>query len=182
MQIIYLRVNGNSSYGKIHLPVIAGYKLSAPAQGVVKLDAAGYFIYVKKVRGFFDTDHQPMMCWKGSGYVFSQVKENAKDDLLFYSAILEKGNDRLYTAWWYDNGKKQTISAWQWRWGMICGENDYALVNITSYSEERLLEAIRQVKAGNTIPAITDTEIKIEKHEKALAKFPSCLPRFAVAG
>jgi len=83
---------------KVTVPAaIAGYKGEAVPGNVIKLSNEQALIYIKPIAAFYAPEHHPMICWKGSGYQFSQVIE--KDHI--YQGVLEKASEEpLYTAWW----------------------------------------------------------------------------------
>lgn len=120
------------------LPSIAGYTLQQLDNQVVKAENAQALVYLKSVGGFYRTDHNPTICWQGSGFEFRQVKVEMLGGKNVYTATLQKGEERLYTAWWYDNGKVQTISQWEWRWDTLRNRQPYTLVNVTAGSAATL--------------------------------------------
>ncbi|MFT3675916.1 MAG: exosortase N [Chitinophagaceae bacterium] len=134
------------------LRTVNGYQLEESAPGIWKYFNGSTLVYVKSVRGFFDTDHQPMLCWKGSGYVFSHVQAAALGDNRVYMAELKKENNCLYSAWWYSNGKRSTLSQWNWRSEMLKGSAPYYLVNVTSFSSESLKKAITEWHGTDWLP------------------------------
>jgi exosortase N len=105
-----------------------------PSPGIQQFSVEDCLVYVKQVRGFFDTDHQPMMCWKGSGFEFEKVQLRLVGDTMIYWGELIKGEEKLYSAWWYDNGYSITTNAWLWRSRMLLGSEAYSLVNVTASS------------------------------------------------
>jgi hypothetical protein len=75
--IVFLsfKVLHSDTFNRFNMPSrVDGYSLSYPAQGIVKLDKPGSLIYVKYIRGFYDTEHNPMICWTGGGYQFKNVE------------------------------------------------------------------------------------------------------------
>ena len=85
--------------------------------GVVQYTHDSLLVYVKPIRGFYSTEHTPLICWQGSGYAFGRVWEQEFGHIKCYAGTLEKpGGPVLYTAWWFDNGTDQTISQTRWRW------------------------------------------------------------------
>ena len=127
-------------------PALNNYKVSRVNAGVLKLENERSLVYIKPISGFYSTDHNPMICWSGSGYVFEQVREREVNGLKLYSAVLTNGAAQLYTAWWYDNGTNRTIAQLQWRWDVLRGANDYAVVNVTVASEAELETAIVDIQ------------------------------------
>ncbi|MBL7756323.1 MAG: exosortase N, partial [Chitinophagaceae bacterium] len=126
------------------LSAISGYQLSASAEGISKYFDGHTLVYIKPVRVFFDTDHQPMLCWKGSGYVFAHVKAVDMHGYRVYMAQLKKGDNQLFSAWWYSNGKRSTISQWDWRSQMLQGGGSYYLINVTCATVTELGKAIEE--------------------------------------
>lgn len=122
------------------LPVItvpAGYAAQQIGE-VTKIQQEAVLIYVKPIRSFYATDHHPTICWQGSGFRFKKVQEEVWDGFAVYTAVLEKGAQRLYTAWWYDSGRHAGISQWQWRWNALLTGDSYAVHNVTVMEKEEL--------------------------------------------
>jgi exosortase/archaeosortase family protein len=116
-----------------------GYKTTAHSRGIIKLESDTSLVYVKQIRWFCDTEHNPMTCWSGSGYQISQVQETVTaGGMTIYAGILQRGDDVLYTAWWYSNGPAATISQLRWRWDMLTGAPPYSLLNVTTADREAL--------------------------------------------
>ncbi|WEK35019.1 MAG: exosortase N [Candidatus Pseudobacter hemicellulosilyticus] len=124
---------------------IEGYNSTPMKHHILKLENEAALIYVKPIAGFYASDHQPMICWTGSGYQFRQVKASGRDGHTIYTAVLEKGKDKLYSAWWYETDNGQTISQLDWRWQALSQGKQFALVNITSNSPDTLLEETRKL-------------------------------------
>lgn len=125
-----------------NLEVPEGFKGEILANGVAKMENEKALVYIKPPSKFFRSDHNPMFCWKGSGYTFKkeQTKVIAGKEVFF--AELEKGKDILYTVWWHENATHQTISQFDWRWRTLKGEEGFNLVNITCAKESDLEAAI----------------------------------------
>lgn len=119
-----------------------GFHLKTLDDQISQLDNGALLVYIKPVRGFYAPDHNPSICWAGSGYTFEDVS-SARD---FYTAHLRKGNELLYTAWWYDNGNTYTNSQWAWRWDAFLHPHTYAIVNVTAATEPAMLEAITRFR------------------------------------
>ena len=134
--------------GNVQAYQIPGYRHSLTEDGVLKLENDSTLIYIKPPSGFMRASHDPRICWKGSGYEFKRVQRQTLAGLEVYTAVLEKGNDQLYTAWWYDNGLRQTVEEWDWRWaGLLGGKQGYRLVNVTCSSSEGLEGRVKMVKS-----------------------------------
>ena len=125
------------------------YKIEKLRDAIVKLSTDKGLIYLKPILGFYSSDHQPTMCWKGSGYEFRKLVTLNLDGQMIYTSSLEKGSDKLYTAWWYDNGDLKTISQFTWRWDSFKHNRPWVLVNVTADSESELFKQIRQIRKIN---------------------------------
>lgn len=108
---------------------------------VIKYEKPGVLIYVKPVKRFYGTEHNPMICWIGSGYEFKRIGKKVVEGKEVYTGILKSGNDILYAAWWFDNGTFQTINQADWRWRAFKGEEFY-LINVNCSSEKELLKEV----------------------------------------
>ncbi len=126
---------------------LAGYKGETVPGNVIKLSNDQVLIYIKPLAGFYSMEHHPMICWKGSGYAFKKVAE--KDNV--YQGILEKGQERLYTAWWYDNGDLSTTSQLSWRITAMSSSKKFSLINITAASPEALRQQIACFRQSNVL-------------------------------
>lgn len=101
-------------------------------------------IYSKAILSFYSAEHSPYICWKGSGYQFTIIKEEMISGNLIYFGTLQNGKDQLQTAWWFSNHKHNTISQLDWRWRFFCGEPDFQLINITAANKNNLEETIQE--------------------------------------
>jgi exosortase N len=126
-----------------------GYRIENLPDAIVKLSTAKGLVYLKPIIGFYSSDHQPTMCWKGSGYEFRKLETMNLDGQIIYTSCLEKGSDKLYTAWWYDNGNLNTISQFDWRWDSFRNNRPWVLVNVTADSKSVLISQIRQIRRIN---------------------------------
>ncbi|HEX3007730.1 MAG TPA: hypothetical protein VHO90_08965, partial [Bacteroidales bacterium] len=127
-----------------------GYTKSLLSNDVVKLQKADILIYIKKIERFYGTEHNPMICWTGSGYEFKQINTRAVKGKEIYIGTLHKGSDIIYAAWWFDNGRYQTIDQLDWRWKAFKGD-EFFLVNINSASLQKLYEEIDFVLNTKTL-------------------------------
>ncbi|MGX5819206.1 exosortase N [Chitinophaga lutea] len=125
------------------LPSIPGYTVQAMDDQTVKASNNEVLVYVKPIMGFYSTDHNPSICWQGSGFDFRHIREARIGEKRVYFAVLEKGGERLQTAWWYDNGAQQTVSQLEWRWDALRYRRQYALVNVTAADKRLLDKAVR---------------------------------------
>jgi len=121
-----------------------GYSKKAVTDGVLKLEKPGILVYVKPMQRFYGAEHNPMICWVGSGYEFRRInKKNVRDKVVF-TGILKKGTDVIYAAWWFDSGKYQTTEQLDWRIQALKGEH-FFLVNVNSGSEKQLWEEVKML-------------------------------------
>ncbi len=139
-------------------PLLTGYTVERIDADILKLKNAASLVYIKHIEGFYNTEHNPMICWKGSGYSFERVEKNKIDGQYLYTAVLTKGEEQLYTAWWYDNSKNRTISQMNWRLDVLKGGADYALVNITCADYSDLNRSVREIlNTGSLNKLLRDT-------------------------
>ncbi|MGV3503251.1 MAG: archaeosortase/exosortase family protein [Adhaeribacter sp.] len=128
---------------------IPGFDSEAMANGVTKYRNGQALVYLKPVPAFYSTEHHPLICWEGSGYKFRNVRQRSFGAYTVFFGELQKKQEKLYTAWWMDNGSHPTIRQWDWRWRMLKGEAGFQLVNVTVARKEDLYLAIDSlVKQG----------------------------------
>ncbi|WDF77372.1 exosortase N [Mucilaginibacter sp. KACC 22773] len=120
---------------------LSGYKKQLLESGVIKFDKPGQLVYLKPTP-FYGPEHNPMICWQGSGYNFTRIRKQAIAGREVYSGILAKGADKIYSAWWFDNGSLKTVSQLEWRWTAAQGSKPFYLVNVNASSEAGLLKAV----------------------------------------
>jgi exosortase N len=135
-------------------PQLAGFESQLMPNGVTKYSNRQTLVYAKPVQAFYSTEHHPLICWEGSGYKFKQVQQGKVGNQTIYFGELEKGHEKLYTAWWMDNGEHQTIAQWDWRWRMLKGEASFRLVNVTVARQEELAEAALAVMEQAGVDAL----------------------------
>ncbi|RFM33742.1 exosortase N [Chitinophaga silvisoli] len=125
------------------LPVkTTGFAVKHLPQHVTQLSNEEALIYVKYIPSYYYSEHHPMICWKGSGYTFEKVQEQVWDGLPVYTALLVNGKTKLYTAWWYANGRHNYISQFAWRWDALKSGKQYSLINVTAQDEASLRKVI----------------------------------------
>jgi exosortase N len=129
----------DTSFDKIEME---GFQKTIDEVGVLKLENDSLLIYIKPPVHIFQGTHDPRFCWKGSGYKLSKIEQKKFGEHDIYTAILSKGEDQLFTAWWLDNGAEKIIGEWEWRQKMMQGEEGFRMVNITSQDVEILDQAI----------------------------------------
>jgi exosortase N len=146
--ILAVYVRNADTYKKVDLSAVPANETmtaSLYAPGIVKLQDDKSLIYIKYIRGFYDTDHNPMICWKGSGYTPERMTKKNILGRTIYTTTLVNEKDQLYSAWWYSNGKNRTVDQLEWRWDMLVNGGNYAVVNITCASPADLDNAIHTI-------------------------------------
>ncbi|HYO22143.1 MAG TPA: exosortase N [Flavisolibacter sp.] len=148
------RVVSVDTYAKFesnYAQVVNGYQSSVFAPGILKLVNKQSLVYVKFIRGFYDTEHNPSMCWKGSGYMFKELARQSIAGREVYTALLCRNNEKIYTAWWYGNNRFSTTSQWEWRWNLLKGAENYAVINVTAASQEGLAAEVQKMLHTKTL-------------------------------
>jgi exosortase N len=121
---------------------ISGFEKASLPHGVTRYRNNDAIIYVKTIRGFYSTDHNPSICWRGSGYAFTMARQVNRGNASMYMANLQKDGSILYTAWWYEHKNHRTNNQMEWRINNLKKNRDYHLVNITASSPLDLRIAI----------------------------------------
>lgn len=140
---------------EIPAATLAGFEKASLPHGVSRYKNNDALIYVKTIRGFYSTDHNPSICWRGSGYAFTMARQVRRGNATMYMANLQKDGSILYTAWWYEHKEHRTNNQMAWRMNSLKNNWDYHLVNITASSPADLHKAIdnwtQQTDVVNTI-------------------------------
>lgn len=127
------------------IPAVGGYSVQLVDENIIKLENAVSLVYIKKIPGFYAADHTPLICWRGSGYMFRQINEMILHGSKVYTGILQKGDEQLYTIWWYANAQHITTNQLEWRWDVLRGADNYSIVNITSSSEKLVRQEAEKI-------------------------------------
>ncbi|RRB04526.1 exosortase N [Larkinella rosea] len=135
------RSQPNSS---VTFPIPAGYTKKQLENGFSQYSKTGSLVYIKPVRTAYSAEHSPAVCWRGSGYEFGKIEEELIGGHRVYSGTLQRGRERLYTAWWFTNGTCRTISQFDFRWRMLRGEPAFGLVNVTATRPDALTDAVQR--------------------------------------
>ena len=157
--LIALAMTGGIFYAGSHptklvtLPAVPGYSSSHYDAGVAKLENERSLIYLKDLKGFYCSEHHPMLCWTGSGFLFQQVAESNISGVRVISGTLQKGKEKLFTAWWYSNGLSRTSSGLGWRWDALRNGSRYCIVNVTAADEATLATEIARVVSSRQLNA-----------------------------
>lgn len=142
-------VRGSSA---ISLP---GYHKTQLDGGILKFENKEALIYLKPT-AFYAPEHDPMICWVGSGYVFKTIRMEKLNGHDMYTATLVKNHDRIYAAWWFDDGRLKTVNQFAWRWAAAKNQGQFYLVNVNASSpqklEQKIGEMLGQKIFNNKIP------------------------------
>ena len=149
---IFLLVISNHSRNAIPIQHVASldltyfqkFKTEYLPDDIKKFTKGDLLIYVKPPVSPIRGTHDPRFCWRGSGYQLQQIQMTDINSRVIYSGILEKGENRIYTAWWYQDGRRSTPSEWTWRTESLFNSKSYTLLNFNSDSKEILMEEIEQ--------------------------------------
>ncbi|AFD05632.1 exosortase N [Solitalea canadensis] len=129
---------------------VSGFKSENLTHGIVKLSNDQSLIYLKPLRNFYSTDHNPSICWKGSGYKMDFFTVKTIDDKKIYFGELTNKKDKLYTAWWYQSNVHFTIDQLEWRKRCLINDESFWLVNISAASPMELNNQIKQFIENKT--------------------------------
>ena len=117
---------------------IDGFEKSSLLSGVIKFENSASLIYLKPMK-FYSAEHNPMICWNGSGYEFKHINTEKIIGHEVYTGLMSKGTEVIYTSWWYDNGPNKTISQLDWRWKVLQNDHGFCLVNVNTTSRKDLI-------------------------------------------
>jgi exosortase N len=147
MQINSLRTSSNEvAHVSVAFPGVMKQQMD---QGITKIYNEDLLVYLKPIPEFFTGEHTPLLCWKGSGFEFNNVRKKRIAGNELYVGTLEKPGERLFTAWWYNNGKTSTLEQWDWRMRMLRGEDNFCLINVTAKDEIVLETEIELILKNN---------------------------------
>ena len=142
---------------------LAGFSQTELENHVVKLSNQEALIYIKPPVAPYKADHNPLICWQGSGYSFKKINYMHIGGHKVHFAELVKGEDKLYSAWWFQSIDTITSDQWQWRWDAIAKNQQYSMVNVTCATVEVLesnclnfIQSTSQLK-----PILTKTELNL---------------------
>ncbi|MFD2570746.1 exosortase N [Spirosoma soli] len=103
--------------------------------GFVQLSKPNILVYLKPLPDWYSLEHNPAVCWRGSGYELGRVRETVLDGHPAYVGELRKSGKTLQTAWWFSNGQHTMVSQLEVRTRMLRGEANFSLVNVTTLSK-----------------------------------------------
>jgi len=115
-----------------------GYTSSEVEFNGTKLENENALVYRKPCFNFWSADHNPAICWKGSGYNFTAENVITVKEHKIYTAELVNNEDKIYTAWWFSNGETITTNQLKWRWDMMTKKKSFHLINVSCETPEML--------------------------------------------
>jgi exosortase N len=122
----------------LHYTALKNYDTITVEESVVKYSDTTHLVYVKPMKAFYSSEHNPLFCWTGCGYLMKEFEERKIKTHTIYFGKMYKGKNEIYTAWYYTDGNKITNSQWQWRWNALNEKKNYYLINISANSENEL--------------------------------------------
>lgn len=122
--------------------------------GVTKLSNVEALIYFKPPVAAYHADHNPMICWLGSGYEFKKIDSWELDGQEINHAELVRENEKLYTAWWFESATDQTGDQWKWRKRAFLTDEGYYLINLTCNTKDELRYYLHKILKQKVISTI----------------------------
>jgi len=150
--ILFAKDPRSEPSSKHPLPLnIPGYTSTTLDNGVTKLQNEKSLIYFKPPVSPYRADHNPMICWQGSGYKFKKIEKYmvGKQEVNLAELVLKK--DKIYTAWWFESTNNKVADQWTWRKISFLNDEDFYLINISCNTRNELIEQSRKLIALNTI-------------------------------
>lgn len=148
---LFVSVDLKKNKETLQNPVISldGFKSEVVKNNVTKLHNDHALIYLKSPVAAYSADHNPMICWSGSGYEFQKVEKITIDKIEVNAAELKKGIDVLYTAWWFESTDSKTGDQWDWRWKALNHGENFYLINVTCNTKEKLDHQLKTLFENN---------------------------------
>ena len=131
-------------------PMVDGYTGSIYGSDVFQYTNSKSLVYIKKIKGFAYAEHNPVMCWLGSGFEFETQEETLFNGQAVFTGTLKKDNSKLYTAWWYENRHYITINQLDWRWRVLRGDANFSVVNVTASDPATLHQLVADILKEHT--------------------------------
>ncbi len=134
------------------MSLLYGQAPALRAHDVLAYQFADALVYRKPIPAFYNAEHSPLICWRGSGYEIADIR---RDRLLngkeVFRGTLRREGHQLQTAWWMSNGEQTTLDQWVWRSEMASGAPPFALVNVTSVGEAELMCWVKELLTKNDV-------------------------------
>jgi len=143
----------------LHLNSVSGFEVTQPTRDVIKLVNHESLIYIKKPVAAYRADHNPLICWSGSGYAFKQVETLSSGNTQVNFATLKKGDNTLYSCWWFESDVSRTANQWDWRWKAFKNKERFYLVNVTCNTKDQLKKQMTHLMAESILSKISHHDI-----------------------
>ncbi len=115
------------------------YKTTKLKFGVTKLNNDSILIYEKPLKAFYSAEHSPMICWKGSGFIFEEISTLTINKVdYYYAKLINEKKQTLHTAWWFQSKSLRTIDQLEWRSNNFKTKNNFSLINVTTEKKSTL--------------------------------------------
>lgn len=129
---------------------LQGFKKERLERGILKFTDKNTLVYLKP-SAFYVPGHDPKICWTGSGYDFKNIRKERFGKYEIYTAVLQKNNDRIYAAWWFDNGQLKTVDQIEWRWNAAKGNGPFYLINVNTADRKSLQKQVVTLLINNKL-------------------------------
>lgn len=151
--LLFVKIDRKKNEESIQQPVIslAGFQSEVVKNNVTKLSNDQALIYLKSPVAAYSADHNPMICWSGSGYEFQKVEKIVVDQFEVNASELKKGTITLHTAWWFESRKSKTGDQLDWRTLALKNGEQFYLVNLTCNTREELISQIEKLTKSSII-------------------------------
>ncbi len=117
---------------------LTGFRHLAVQDNIQKYTCGNAIVFIKPGVRFYEAGHNPMICWRGSGYKVINESVIEIDNKQVYFVKLNHKGSVLFATWWFDNGISKEIKQLNWRLRTLKGEGHYRIINVVSNSEEKL--------------------------------------------
>ena len=128
---------------------VGDYSVQSLPQQTLKLEKKDLLVYIKNIPAFYNADHTPYICWRGSGYTFQNIEQQKIAGTRVFAGKLKNNKDELFTAWWYMSRDKNTVGQFEWRWDMLTTNRKYVVINVTAVSKSELITEISSIVKNN---------------------------------
>ncbi len=124
-------------------PLLKDYQIQKEKFNILQLKNHNSLVYFKPQHTFSISNHNPLICWKGTGYQVRNEQKIEINNVKLYTAILINGSEVLHTAWWYDDGQSiKTTNEFLWRYLQLKDDKKFHLINLSCHTKDELLEEV----------------------------------------
>ncbi len=122
----------------LNFSALKNYDTTIVEEKIVKYSDTAHLVYVKPMKAFYSSEHNPLFCWTGCGYLMKEFEEKKFKSHFIYFGKMYKGKNEIYTAWYYTDGNNITNSQWLWRWNALKENDKYYLINVIANNSSEL--------------------------------------------